>query len=92
MHKFLKGYYIPAIEKLAFQFSRVQIIGKNECRETRKDETKSRHPHGDIIAIKYYAENIAIQHLYKFNNNIGEVTVNYQWKLLHWTISRIIAF
>ena len=35
-------------------------------------------------------KNKVIEHIYKFNNNIGEVSVKYLWKVLPWIISRRI--
>ena len=56
IHKFLKDYYIPAIEKLGFHLYHVQIIGKKECGETRKYPTKPRQKYGNIRVVKDYAE------------------------------------
>ena len=36
IHKFLKDYYFPKIEKLAFRLDNVHIIGRNEYRATKK--------------------------------------------------------
>ena len=55
IHKFLKDYYIPAIEKLSFHLERVQILGGNECVTTRKEAMKSHKIYIDIREIKYYA-------------------------------------
>ena len=69
----------------------VQIISGNEHGATRKYEMKPYQLYEKNRLIKNNAENAVSQHLYKFNHNIGEVNVEYQWKVLCWNISIMIT-
>ena len=52
---------------------------------------QSNHTYGDIIVRKNVLENIVSQDISIFNNNTGEVNVNYQWKVSPWIILRMIT-
>ena len=52
---------------------------------------KSRQLYGDIRVIKHYSEKYSESTSMKFSNNIWEVRINYQWKVLRWIISKMIT-
>ena len=56
IYKFIKYYYIPEIEKIAFHLAHIQIIGKDKCGVTIKDAMKSHHPQKEIRVRKQYTE------------------------------------
>ena len=56
IHKFIKYYYIPVIDKLVLHLAHVYILGKNECVEIRKYALISYQKYVDIREIRYYAE------------------------------------
>ena len=45
---------------------------------------ESFHPHEDIRVIKYYSEKYSDSKSLQIQSNIGEVSVNYQYKVFNW--------
>ena len=52
------SFYIPAIKKLAFQISHVQILGTNQCGESRLTALKCRESFQDVICYHDYTERV----------------------------------
>ena len=49
---------------------------------------KPRKSHGDFRVKPIMLKNTVSQNIYKLNNNTGEVSINYKWKVLRCIISR----
>ena len=52
---FHKSFLIPEIQKLAFQIPHVQILGTNNCVESRQTAFKRRKSFQDILCRRDYA-------------------------------------
>ena len=55
---FRTSFYIPAIKKLAFDITHVQIMGTNHCGDSRRAAFKRRKPFQDVLCPRDYAESI----------------------------------
>ena len=52
---FHKSFLIPEIQKLAFQIPHVQILGTNNCVESRRTAFKRRKSFQDVLCRRDYA-------------------------------------
>ena len=52
---FHTSFYIPAIQKLAFQLPHVRILGTNHCGEIRRTALKQRELFQDVLCLRDYA-------------------------------------
>ena len=54
-HKYI---YIPEVQKLAFHIPHLQIIGTNQCGDSRRTEFKRRKSFQDVVCRHDYAERV----------------------------------
>ena len=55
---FHTSFFIPAIQNLAFQIPRVQILDTNHCGESRHTAFKLRESFQDMLCRRDYAERV----------------------------------
>ena len=55
---FCTSFYIPAIQKLAFNLPHVRILGTNHCGEMRRISFKRRELFQDVLCRSDYAERV----------------------------------
>ena len=55
---FHTSFYIPAIQKLAFQLPHVRILGTNHCGEMRRTAFKRRELFQDFVCRRDYDDRI----------------------------------
>ena len=53
---FHTSFYIPSMQKLAFQLQHVRILGKNNCGKMRHTDFKRRELFQDVLCCRDYAE------------------------------------
>ena len=63
---FHTSFYIPAIQKLAFNLPHVRILGTNHCGELRQTAFKQRELFQDILCRRDYSERVVAS----FSNQI----------------------
>ena len=63
---FHTSFYIPAIQKLAFQLPNVRILGTNQCGEMRRTALKRRESFQYVLCRRDYAERVVA----RFDNKI----------------------
>ena len=51
-------FFIPAIQKLAFHITCIQILGTNHCDESRRTSFKRRESFQDVLCFRGYAERV----------------------------------
>ena len=55
---FHTSFYIPEIQKLAFHIPHVQILGTNNCGDSRPPLFKRRESFQDVLCCRDYAERV----------------------------------
>ena len=55
---FHTSFYIPAIQKLAFNLPHVRILGTNHCGELQRTDFKRRELFQNILCCRDYAERV----------------------------------
>ena len=63
---FHTGFFIPAIQKLAFNIPHVQILGTNHCGDSSQTTFKRRKYFQDVLFRRDYAERVVAS----FSNQI----------------------
>ena len=58
IYNYHASFYIPEIQKLAFQITHIQILGMNHCGESRKNAFKRQESFQDVLCRCYYAERV----------------------------------
>ena len=55
---FHTSFFIPEIQKLAFHITHVQILGTNQCGDSRQTEFKLRKSFQDVLCCRDYDERV----------------------------------
>ena len=58
IYNFHTKFFIPEIQKLAFHIPHVQILGKNQCGESRQTVFKRRKSFQDVLCCRDYADRV----------------------------------
>ena len=64
-HKYI---YIPEVQKLAFHIPHLQIIGTNQCGDSRRTEFKRRKSFQDVLCRRDYAERLVASFVHQIKS------------------------
>ena len=81
-HTILK---IPAIHKLAFHISHVQILGTNHCGDSRQTSFKRRGSCQDVLCWRDYAERVVAISLHQIPNPSPSIRIHVYNLIAHCT-------